>query len=312
MKPKSRSKEISVIISAYSTQQLVDVKRCIGSLKNQTLLPQEIILVLDSDETLINFYRVKMPKDVKIVDSNGIGLSNARNVGIKNATGEFVAFIDDDAYADNEWLEHLIKNYEDAEVIGVGGFAKPLWESGRPKWFPEEIDWVVGCSYKSLLKRKQTVRNPIGCNMSFRRTLFEKVGYFNANVGRVGKKLISGEEAAFSINALAKVSGSKIIYEPNAVVSHKVPRKRATITYLMSRSYYEGFSKGLIAQFELKNGYFLSSENEYLRFLFTVTLPSKLKRLYSFQSIHQLLALLASTSFVLIGFVIGRFSKNAS
>jgi len=49
-----------------------------------------------------------------------------------------VAFIDDDAVADRDWLLNILKNYDTANVVGVGGLIIPLWESSRPIWFPEK------------------------------------------------------------------------------------------------------------------------------------------------------------------------------
>jgi len=154
-----------------------------------------------------------------------------------------VAFIDDDAVADREWRGNLLKNYEVSEVVGVGGLIKPLWEGDRPGWFPEELDWVVGCSYKGLPNCKAFVRNPIGCNMSFRREVFEKVGYFRSDVGRFGKRLLSGEEPEFSMRIFRRFPEAKIVYDPSAVVYHKVSGNRLGLRYLFVRSFNEGVQK---------------------------------------------------------------------
>jgi cellulose synthase/poly-beta-1,6-N-acetylglucosamine synthase-like glycosyltransferase len=107
----------------------------------------------------------------------------------KNSNCELVAFIDDDAVAQLDWLELLEKNFDDPLVIGVGGRIIPRWPSDTFLSLPEELYWIVGCSYKGLPTVKAPVRNPIGSNMIFRRAVFEKVGYFNVNVGRLGNKL---------------------------------------------------------------------------------------------------------------------------
>jgi glycosyltransferase involved in cell wall biosynthesis len=104
-------KEVSVVISTYSRKRLGQVLECLGSLRKQSLLPKEIILVLDPDQQLIEFYKSRLPSFVKILVSEGFGLSLARNKGIKGARSEIVAFIDDDALAKNNWLEKLVENY---------------------------------------------------------------------------------------------------------------------------------------------------------------------------------------------------------
>lgn len=131
-------KRVSIIISTYSKDKLSDLSDCINSLKRQLLKPDEIILVLDPNPDLAKFYESKFHNDVKIVISDHYGLSNARNAGVKSAEGEIVVFIDSDAIPGKSWLENLVKNYEDPNVVGVGGLVKPFWEAGSPSWFPEE------------------------------------------------------------------------------------------------------------------------------------------------------------------------------
>ncbi len=295
----------SVVISTYSVKRFNDVLACITSLSKQTFSHYEVILALDPDENLRKFYASVIPNQVKIVISEEKGLSNARNTGLSRALGDVVAFIDDDAVADKNWLKNLIKNYDGPNVLGVGGFIKPIWESGRPRWFPEELDWVVGCSYKGLPEHKSYVRNPIGCNMSFRKEAFERVGYFKSNIGRVGKKLLGSEEAEFSIRLLRKFPKSNIVYDPSAIVYHKVPKSRASFRYLMKRSFYEGVSKALIANYKSNSVNSLSTEENYLKYLLKNAIPFRLKRFYIFDNICQIMTILISTCSVLAGYIIG-------
>jgi len=265
----------------------------------------EIILVLDPDRDLGAFYASRVPRDVVIAFSGWPGLSNGRNAGVRQATGDIVAFIDDDAAADKDWLISLVKNYQDPHVLGVGGLVEPVWQNGRPRWFPEELDWVVGCSYKGLPRNRSSVRNPFGCNMSFRRNVFQQIGYFRTYIGRVGKIPLGSEEAEFSIRLLANILKSNIIHEPSAITYHRVPMHRKSIRYLAKRSLYEGFSKRLLERHVSGQIRALSLEKRYLEYLFTISLPSRLKRLHEFNSVLQLIVLLLSVSLVLAGYLIG-------
>lgn len=295
-------KEVSVVVSTYSKDRLSYFLDCIESLRKQSFKAVEVILVLDPIANLVEFYKSRLSDDVKIVVSDKCGLSNARNVGVKNARGEIIAFIDDDAVADVNWLENIIKNYEDPDVVSVGGLIRPLWEKGSPAWFPEELNWVVGCSYKGLPENRACVRNPIGCNMSFRKSVFEKVGYFRSDVGRFGKKLLAGEEPEFSIRIYERISGAKIIFEPNAVVYHRVDKNRLSLRYLLKRAFYEGLSKGLISDSQRLSSNVLSAEDQYLKYLLRVAIPSRLRRFYKMGSMCQLVLLLFSTIAVFAGF----------
>ncbi len=298
---------VSIVISTYSKDRLEYLLDCVDSLKKQTLKPAEIILVLDPNSELIEFYRMRLP-DIKIAVSQEQGLSNARNVGVKNAKEEIIAFIDDDAVADKDWLKNLTKNYEDPKTMGVGGQIRPLWNKS-PKWFPSELNWVLGCTYKGLPENRASIRNPIGCNMSFRKKAFERAGYFRCDIGRFGKKLLSGEEMEFSVRVLEKIPDSKIIYEPSAIVYHKVDAKKANLKYLCKRSFYEGISKALIADARKNGSTILSTENQYIKHLLKTAIPSRLKRIYKLQSLLQILVLIFSSLIVFLGFLTGKITN---
>jgi len=263
---------ISVIVSTYTKDRWNDVLRCVESVKNQTLKPYEILLILDPIDDLIDFYKEKLPNYVKIVESDGFGLSKARNKGILESKGDIIAFIDDDAWADKYWLERMVENYSDNNVYGVGGKIIPVFENRRPKWLPQELDWIVGCTYKGMPEVKSEIRNPIGANMSFKREAFEIAGLFKEEVGRYGKKLLSGEEAEFAMRLKKIKPDAKIIYDPSAIVYHKVPKSKTKIRYALKRAYYEGYSKAILSK-----EYKLKMEKSYLRFLMLESIPKKFR-----------------------------------
>jgi glycosyltransferase involved in cell wall biosynthesis len=251
--------KVSVIVSTYSVERFSDVIRCLNSIEEQTLKPHEVLLVLDPVDSLVKFYRENV-KNAKIVVSDSFGLSAARNKGIMESSGEILAFIDDDAWAEKDWLEKIARNFRDERVFGVGGKIVPVFDSRRPRWLSEELDWIVGCTYKGM--KEGEIRNPIGANMAFRREAFEVAGYFRTEIGRYGKKLLGSEEAEFSLRLKKLKPDARIIFEPSAVVYHRVPRNRCKFIYAFRRAYYEGFSKAILERdFELRG------EKEYLKFL---------------------------------------------
>lgn len=301
----------SVIVSAYSKSRSRAVNECIESIRRQTLKPVETILVLDPDQDLVDFYKSRIPADVRVITSPRYGLSAARNAGIQNATGEIVVFIDDDAIADRNWLKKLMANYDDDLVVGAGGYISPVFEDKRPVWLAEELDWIVGCSYRGLPRCRSLVRNPIGCNMSFRRFVFERAGFFKSEIGRFGKRLLAGEEAELASRVLARVPDAKIIYDPSAIVYHIVPKSRTILSYALLRSFYEGLSKAIIvadhgSKSKVDDKPFkLSSENLYMDYLLRVSIPSRIRKFYSMKNLIQLITMLLSTASVYAGFLIG-------
>jgi glucosyl-dolichyl phosphate glucuronosyltransferase len=253
---------ISVIVCAYTEDRWNQMLAAIGSLQSQTLRPTEIILVIDHNASLAARSRAAIDQVVIVENRENRGLSGARNTGIPLAKGEIIAFMDEDAIAAPDWLAQLAKNYADRQVVGVGGAIVPQWEAGRPTWFPEEFDWVVGCTYRGMPQTLSPVRNLIGCNMSFRREVFDVVGSFRNGIGRVGTRPVGCEETELCIRVRQHWPQKQMLYEPAAVVNHRVPKNRATWLYFRSRCYAEGLSKALVAHF-VGAGDGLSSERSY-------------------------------------------------
>ena len=298
---------ISVIVSTYSKEKKDQVLECISSLKKQSFLPKEILLILDRDPELVEFFKDVVPADVEIVTSVGHGLSYARNAGVKHAKSEIVAFIDDDAVADKDWLRNMSRNYSDSSVVGVGGLVAPSWDDGKTFWwFPEELNWVIGCSYKGQSNRREAIRNPIGCNMSFRQSIFENVGYFRHDVGRFGKVLLDGEEPEFSIRVHQKFPEAKILNDPSAVVHHRVSPKRMSLKYVLKRAFYQGFSKALIYDSFGKESEILDLEHRYLNYLLTSSVKPRISRFYRLKNLVQLAVLFIASMLVFVGFAVGK------
>jgi hypothetical protein len=145
--------------------------------------------------------------------------------------------------------------------------------------------------------------------MSFRKDVFEKVGYFRVGIGRLGKMPLAGEEAELSVRILEKIPEAKIVYEPRALVFHKVPKSRIRLKYVMKRSFYEGFSKALTTTYKSNPLNMLSTEERYLKYLLKNAVPLRLKRFHRFENICHLMTLLISTCSVLAGYIIGLLGK---
>jgi GT2 family glycosyltransferase len=239
---------VSVVICCYTVSRWERLLDVIESVREQTLAPQDVFIVVDHNEDLYERL-LAVVDDVTLVKSSGPkGLSGARNTGVGFADSDIVAFLDDDAEAAPDWLERLIAFYDDPDVLAVGGRVEPVWEDGRPFYFGEELDWIVGCSHRGMPKVASEVRNVIGANMSFRLDVLRQVGGFNLSLGRQGAKPFGCEETEICIRSRMGAPGSRIVYEPAALVHHHVPANRGTIRYMLSRSWSEGISKAQVSQ----------------------------------------------------------------
>ena len=242
------SLEVSVVICAYTETRWGELLASLNSVQSQTYPAREVIVVIDHNPALLERLRAQRRDITVIANQEARGLSGARNTGISAARGEIIAFMDEDATAEPDWLACLVAAYTHPSVLGAGGAVEPVWLAGRPGWFPEEFDWVVGCTYRGLPRSPATVRNLIGCNMSLRREVFQQVGGFRTDMGRIGTLPVGCEETELCIRALQRWPAGELVYNPSAKVHHRVPATRGSARYFFSRCYSEGLSKAQVAR----------------------------------------------------------------
>jgi len=263
----------SAIVCAYSEARWDDLRAALASVAAQDPPPSEVVLVVDHNPALLERAREAF-RDVSVVPNvQERGLSGARNTGIRNSTGEVVAFLDDDARAEPGWLGALLDALSDPRVIGAGGLVLPEWRSGRPPWFPDELLWVVGCSYRGLPTSARPVRNPIGASMAFRREAFTTAGEFASGIGRLAALPLGCEETELAIRVRQANPGSLVMYVPRAIVRHVVTAERTTWRYLVRRCFAEGLSKALVTE-EVGSADGLAAERTYA----AITLPAGVLR----------------------------------
>jgi glycosyltransferase involved in cell wall biosynthesis len=162
------------------------------------------------------------------------GKSHALNSGIRAASGDILAFMDDDVEVDPNWLCNLSKALNDPTWSGAGGrilpevgFLPPRWldTSGRYALAPLAI-FDLGSEAGELNEA------PFGTNMAFRKEMFSKYGDFRTDLGPQPGSEIRNEDTEFGFRLLAK--GERFWYEPSAVVYHSVSRGRIRPAYFLT------------------------------------------------------------------------------
>ncbi len=259
--------DVSVVICAYAQERWSDLSRAVSSLLEQTVPPREIVVAVDHNPALLERAAAHFQAPVTVVaNEQRAGLAGARNSGTHATSAAVVAFLDDDARAAPDWIEQLAQPFADSAVLGVGGRIEPDWQAARPRWFPEEFNWTVGCSYRGLPATAAPVRNMIGANMSVRRDVFDALGGFSENLGRL-------EETDFCIRGTTRYPAGTWLYLPAAVVSHSVTPQRSTWRYFRRRCFNEGLAKAsMVVGTGHRAG--LESERRYVRWI----LPSGVVR----------------------------------
>jgi GT2 family glycosyltransferase len=260
---------VSVVICAHTERRWDDTLAAVGSVRGQSYAAKELMVVVDHNRPLYERLKAALPDAMVVENREQQGLSGGKNTGIAMAGGDVVAFLDDDAVADVDWLKFMIASYEERGVVGVGGLTLPKWDTRRPAWFPKEFDWVVGCTYVGMPDHRAPVRNLLGGNASFLREIFGQVGGFQSGIGRAqGKRPLGCEETEFCIRLNQQMPGAVLLYDNRAKIWHRVAAERSRFAYYRSRCYAEGLSKAMVTRsVGASDG--LSSERHYS----TRTLP---------------------------------------
>ena len=161
------------------------------------------------------------------------GLSAARNKGIKEAQGDLIVYIDDDALVD-EWYLRTIVDFMSAhkEIDAIGGPIIPLYEDTvEPKWMTRYTKELL-CGYLYFGEEERPFpgeRYPGGGNAAYRAEVFEKVGLFNTALGRKGNGLLGSEEK--DIFDKMKTQGMRFMYLPKMILHHIIPQKKLERDY---------------------------------------------------------------------------------
>ena len=264
---ESTGPSIGVVVCAYTEDRWQDLELGVRELIAQVGDRDSVIVVIDNNPALLSRCQEHLAGPQVTVVANGgpQGLSGARNTGIGMCERDIVLFLDDDAFPLPGWIDSYRTRFASSQdVVAVGGAVEPRWVVGHaPRWFPQEFYWVVGCDYRGLPASGDEIRNPIGASMGIRRPVFEVIGTFNDEVGRVGALPVGCEETELCIRLRQEIPDIHIVRDTAPVVRHFVPKARQNLRYFASRCFHEGRSKAaMTAVVGASDG--LSAERSYV------------------------------------------------
>jgi glucosyl-dolichyl phosphate glucuronosyltransferase len=253
---------LSVVICCHDERRYDEVVEAVLSIERQTYPAHETVVVVDHNRPLFDRLRERFPHVTLLENEGPQGAASSKNTGSLIATGDVIAFLDDDAVAADDWLEEIANAHRgDPNILGIGGWTEPNWERSQPAWFPIEYGWVVGASYRGLPVGGGEVRNVTGGNMSVDRRAFVEAGGFNTGFGKVGTRS-EPEDTELCIRIGNMHPDRRWVHWPKARISHKVPLERESFRYFLTRCRNEGRGKGaLTAIAGSRRG--LSSERSY-------------------------------------------------
>jgi glycosyltransferase involved in cell wall biosynthesis len=269
---------VSVVICTYAPDAFDHFVDAANSVLAQTHDAVELVVVVDGDASLADRVRERYGTHDDVVihcNDENRGLSESRNVGVGLATGDVVAFVDDDAVAYPDWVERLVALYDRHDAVAAGGRMAPRWVAGRPSYLPEEFYWLVGVTHRGFPTEECEVRNTFGSNISFRREVFEELGGFDADLGRSGEGNLQGEETEFAARMRQRY-GEGVWYDPDAVVEHKVFDYRTDPRWLLDRAFWQGYSKRVMSEVLPEAAAESGEEGAFLRTLLLDSVPGRL------------------------------------
>jgi glycosyltransferase involved in cell wall biosynthesis len=299
---------VSVVLCTYAPDAYDHFTEAADSVLAQTHDDVELVVVVDGTEAVFERARADYgDREDVIVHCNdeNRGLLESRNRGAELADGDVVAFIDDDAVAEPDWIRKLRDAYENHGAIAAGGRMTAEWVAGKPTFLPEEFYWLVGVTHRGFADGEGEVRNTFGSNISFRREVFLDLGGFDPEIGgRQGDANLQGGETELCARMRAEY-GNGVYYVPDAEVAHKVFAYRTRPGWLFDRAFWQGYSKRAMETLAPDAG---GEEGDFLGQLLLEFVPGRVRRLVtgpSLSGVAQLGTLLALTGTVGAGYLYG-------
>lgn len=250
---------ISIVIVDYKDKNPYLIEN-LEAIKKQTHKNFEIVLVTDYKND------IQYPNLVKKSFGKYVGPAEKRDIGAKMAKGEIVVFIDDDAYPSKNWLKNIAKNFEDKNIVGVGG---PGTTPPNVSWQEEASGWASASPlgsgsylYRFLPAKRRYVDDYPSMNLAVRKEDFLRVGGFDSSY-------YPGEDTKLCLDLVTK-TGKKIIYDPKVLVFH---HRRPVLYPHMKQNgnfgIHRGFFARVLPQTSFRLIYFIPS----LFLIYVLTLP---------------------------------------
>ena len=222
--------DISVVICTRNRPERL--RRALESLGRQTLPRDRFrIIVVDNGDGAGVDAALAAGADVALHVAEP-GVSGTRNAGWQAASTRWLAFLDDDAVASADWLEHGLDLLNRSGAVGAGGPIEPLYDEPPPDWFRDEYELRTWGGAERFLVPGESFS---ASNLFLALGVLEELGGFDTRLGMRGGRVALGEEPAL-FERLWQLPDHRVVYSPRLVVRHRVPRHKVTVRYQLRRS----------------------------------------------------------------------------
>jgi glycosyltransferase involved in cell wall biosynthesis len=247
-------RDATILIATYNRAPLLG--ETLDSIRRLRVRPGRAweVLVVDNNSTddtraVVERRIADFPVPLRYQFEGRQGRSSALNAGIAASDGEVIAMTDDDVIVDERWLDAACDVLlEDGGAIAyAGGPVDPIWEIDPPAW----LDLTRGDLWGTIAIQdhgdrpfvyEEARRVPLGANMAARRSFFNAIGNFRADLGRSSGRLVLGQEVP-ELLMRARAAGLRGMYLPAMRVRHHIPARRLTRAYFRRWWFGKGVSR---------------------------------------------------------------------
>jgi len=294
-------RSITVAFSTFREMSFEWVIELLKSLVKQTIKDFEVVIIVNGNkryfEKLLGTVKNEIDTGYKIdmiFNSVDKGIAYSRNIALKHAKTPYIAYTDDDAIPHPRWLEELLWAIKlGQKVAAATGPVLPRWEARTKNyslWFPKELYWTIGCTPWNI-EKITIVRNGFTSNLTVDRKILLKIGGFNENFGYNPRSRMTGEDPELGIKLVR--AGYITLWNPNAIVFHRISKERLNTRDIITRSFLEGEMKAHLSKLYGKNVLKLEANH----------LQSTLKSFVKKRSLKSKASLLLTTMAVFSGYL---------
>ncbi len=251
---------LSIVIATYNRSAML--MQTLQSVIEQTLPREEWECVVvnnnSTDSTAADFeaFAARYPDyNLRMVLETNQGLSYARNRGIRESEGEYIAIVDDDERIAPEFVASYVALFDEVpDAVAAGGPIVAEYPTGRPRWMSAFTERPIANTmyFGEEVREFPRGRVPGGGNMALRRSAVRRYGVFDTSLGYVGESLVGGEES--DLFERLQIAEAKYYYVPKAVMYHIIPKEKLTTEYLRRLSYNVGVSQLRRARYYHRKG----------------------------------------------------------
>lgn len=254
--------EVSVVIPTFRRPE--GLRRCLAALAPEIATAEFAVevVVVDNDPggahaATIRRLVTQAVANGRVVTEARAGASHARNRGIAEAAAPVVAMLDDDVWPQPGWLDRITRPIRSGEAAGAGGPVRLDPAVDWPTWLDADAAEAGGVGgYLTAHDLGPSAREldyfadlVVTANAAWRRDVLQSVGGFDPAFGPRGRLHLVGDDARLTRQVIGH--GGRVVWCPDAVVIHELPRDRLRLAWLARRAWWQGRSDWRLERLDL-------------------------------------------------------------